>query len=59
MHKPSTISAVSSTGVLLKTIPSNASNKVVQLDVSSVVGGVYTIKVVSGDKLMFKQFVKL
>ena len=59
LNRPSTISVMSSTGVLLKTIQSNASNKVVQLDVSTLVSGVYTIKVMSGDKVMNKQFVKL
>jgi hypothetical protein len=50
---------MSATGVLLKTIQSNASAKVVQLDVSSLVSGVYTIKVMSGNKVAYKQFVKL
>ncbi len=58
-NKPSTISIISASGVLMKTIQSNASDKVVQLDVSSMVSGVYTIKVVNGDKVMFKQFVKM
>jgi hypothetical protein len=35
LNKPSTISVISATGVVLKTIQSNASDKVVQLDVSS------------------------
>ncbi|HEX8279358.1 MAG TPA: T9SS type A sorting domain-containing protein [Segetibacter sp.] len=43
----------------MKTIQLNASDKVVQVDVSSLVSGVYTIKVMSGDKVMYKQFVKL
>jgi hypothetical protein len=59
LNKPSTISVLSSAGVLLKTIQSNASNKVVQLDVSTLASGVYTIKVMSGEKVMYKQFVKL
>ncbi len=59
LNKPSTISVISTTGVVIKTIQSNASNKVVQLDVSSLVSGVYTVKVISGDKNMYKQFVKL
>ncbi len=59
LNKPSTISVISASGVVMKTIQSNASNKVAQLDVSSMVSGVYTIKVVSGDKVMYKQFVKL
>ncbi len=58
-NKPSTMSVMSASGVVMKTIQSNTSNKVVQLDVSSLVSGVYTIKVVSGDKVMFKQFLKL
>jgi hypothetical protein len=58
-YMPSTISVMSSTGVLLKTIQSNASNKVVQLDVSSLASGVYTIKVINGGKVAYKQFVKL
>ncbi len=58
-NKQSTILVVSTLGVVMKTIQSNASDKVVQLDVSSMVSGVYTIKVVSGYKVMYKQFVKL
>jgi hypothetical protein len=33
--------------------------KLVQLDVSSLVSGVYTIKVINGEKVAYKQFVKL
>ena len=43
----------------MKTIYANATNKIVQLDVSSFASGVYTAKVVNGDKVMYKQFVKL
>jgi hypothetical protein len=59
LNKPSTISLISASGVLLKTIQSNASDKIVHLDVSSLVSGVYTIKVMSGNKVAYKQFVKL
>ena len=59
LNKPSTISVISASGVVMKTIQSNASDKVVQLDVSSLISGVYTVKVVSGDKVMYKRFVKL
>lgn len=59
LNKPSTISVMSSTGVLLKTFQSNASDKVVQLDVSSLVSGIYIIKVINGNKVAYKQFVKL
>jgi hypothetical protein len=43
----------------MKTIQLNNLNKVVQLDVSSLVSGVYIVKVMSGDKVMYKQFVKM
>jgi hypothetical protein len=59
LNKPSTISVMSSTGVLLETIQSNTSDKVVLLDVSSLVSGVYTIKVINGHKVAYKQFAKL
>ena len=57
--KQSTISVISASGIIMKTIQSNNSNKVVQLDVASLVSGVYTVKVVSGDKVVYKHFVKL
>ena len=59
MFKPSTILVISSSGVILKTIKSNTTPKIVQLNLSSLVSGVFTIKVISGDKIMYKQFVKL
>ncbi len=55
--KPATISIISVSGIVLKTMQS--SNSTTQLDVSSLVSGLYTIKIVSGDKIMYKQFVKL
>ncbi len=58
LNKPSTISVISASGVIMRTMHLNLKT-VVQLDVSSMVSGVYTIKVVSGDKVMYKQFVKL
>ena len=58
-NKRSTISVISVSGVIMKTINSNISRQPVQLGVSSLASGVYTIKVVSGDKVMFKQFIKL
>jgi hypothetical protein len=59
INKASTISIISASGAQLKTIQSNTSNKAVQLDVSSLVSGVYTIKIISEDKVMWRQFVKL
>ncbi len=59
LNKPSTMSVISASGVLVKTIQSNASDKVVQLYVSSMVSGVYTVKVMCGNQVLYKQFVKL
>ena len=55
--KPATISIISAAGIVLKTVQTN--NSTTQLDVSLMAKGVYTIKIISGDKVMFKQFVKL
>lgn len=55
----STISVISASGVVFKTIQVNTLSKIVQLDVSSLNAGVYFIKVINGDKVLYKQFVKL
>ncbi len=57
-NKPATISIISASGIVLKKVQSSSSAKT-QLDVSSLASGVYTIEIVSGDKVMYKQFVKL
>jgi len=43
----------------MKIIQSNILSKNVQLDVSSLSAGMYLIKVINGDKVLYKQFVKL
>ncbi|WP_018615050.1 Ig-like domain-containing protein [Segetibacter koreensis] len=53
-----TISIISIAGVAEKTIHTNASNNIL-LDVSSLHSGVYTIKIINGDKTVYKQFIKL
>ncbi|MEJ7683887.1 MAG: T9SS type A sorting domain-containing protein [Segetibacter sp.] len=58
-NKPLTISVLSISGVLNKTIHSSTSNHVVQVDVSSLQKGVYIVRIISGDKMMNKQFIKL
>jgi len=55
--KPATISIISAAGNVLKTVQTN--NSTTQLNVSLLASGVYTIKIVSGDKVVYKQFVKL
>ena len=56
-NKPATISIISASGIIMKTM--RISNAATQLDVLSLKSGVYTIKIVSGDKTLYKQFVKL
>lgn len=53
------ISVLSSSGMIMKTVQSNTSDQNVQLDVSSLQSGIYIIRIVSGDKILSKQFVKL
>jgi hypothetical protein len=57
--KQATISVLSASGIAIKTIQLNSLNRVVQVDVSSLVSGVYTVKVVSGGTIIFRQCVKL
>jgi uncharacterized delta-60 repeat protein len=56
-NRISTASILSAAGVLLKTVQLIGSNT--ELDISSLASGVYNIKVVSGDKVISKRFVKL
>jgi uncharacterized delta-60 repeat protein len=55
----SSIAIISVSGVVIRTVQSNAVNKNMKFDVSSLSAGVYFIKVVNGDKILYKQFVKL
>jgi hypothetical protein len=57
--KPLTLSLVSATGVILKSVQVNISNQRQQMDVSSLKAGVYIIRVLNGGKVAYKQFVKL
>lgn len=58
-NKESTISILSVSGVTMQTVHSVGIAKVIQLDVSSLTNGVYIIKIVNGDKILYKQFVKM
>jgi hypothetical protein len=57
VNKVSTISVISSAGVIMRSLQVNSLNE--QLDVSYLKSGVYFIKVISGDRIMYKRFVKL
>ena len=52
------ISVLSITGRVFKIIQANTSNQVVQVNVSSLNAGIYLIQAVSGDTIIYKQFVK-
>lgn len=58
-NKPANISVISAMGGVMKTMQSNSSTQTTGLDVSSLVSGMYTVKVICGDKVMYKQFIKL
>jgi parallel beta-helix repeat protein len=46
-------------GVIVKSINTTTSNKVVQIDISSLITGAYFMKIISGDMIFDKQFVKM
>ena len=52
------ISVLSISGVVQKSINTTTSNRVVQVDISSLINGAYFIQVMSGDMVVIKQFVK-
>ncbi|WP_018611551.1 SBBP repeat-containing protein [Segetibacter koreensis] len=58
-NKPLTISVISATGVVMKTIHAKFLNQMVQLNVSALERGVYIVKAASGKQVVYKQFVKL
>jgi hypothetical protein len=58
-NKPLTLSIIASGGVVVKTITTINSSQLRQLDVSSLPSGIYTIKLICGDKVVWKQFAKL
>ncbi len=55
----STVSIINSSGAMVRAIKVNSRNKIVQLNVSSLTRGTYFIKIISGDKVRNKRFVKL
>ncbi len=58
-NKPLTISVISASGIIMKTLRSNSSTEKIQLDVSSYGSGVYAVKIISGERIRYRQFVKL
>ncbi|MEO6453622.1 MAG: Ig-like domain-containing protein, partial [Ginsengibacter sp.] len=58
-NKQLTISVISASGVVMKTIQSTSLTQAVKLNISSLLSGVYTIRIMSEDGVLYKQFVKL
>jgi hypothetical protein len=55
----SALSVLSATGVIVKTINASTLGKNLKLNVSMLSSGVYFIKFVNGDKILYKQFLKM
>ncbi len=55
----STVSIISPSGAMVRTIQLNSRTKFMQLNVSSLAPGTYFIKMISGDAVTNKRFVKL
>ena len=58
-NKQLSVSIISSSGIIIQTKQFSSSTQTIRLNLSSLVSGVYTIKLVNGDKVLYKQFVKL
>lgn len=58
-NKPASLSIISLSGIVLKTMHITSSMQTMPLDVSSLASGVYTIKIISGNQTIDKKFVKL
>ena len=58
-NKQTTLSVISVSGNVMKTMQLYSQNQTITLDVSSLASGVYTIRFICGDKVVYKQFVKL
>ena len=58
-NKQVTVTVISAAGVVMKTMQSNSMVKVLQLNVSSLPPGLYGVKLLCEDKVLYKQFLKL
>lgn len=58
-NQQTTISVISSSGVIMKTLRANGSADKLQLNVSSLAAGAYVVKIISGDKVLYRRFVKM
>ena len=58
-NKQLIVSIISTSGVIMKIKRLSTSTQTIQLNVASLLSGAYIIKIVSGDKILYKPFVKL
>jgi hypothetical protein len=58
-NEQATFSILSASGQVLRTLQTRSSNQPVQLDVSFLASGVYTLQVISGNKVWYDRFIKL
>ncbi len=58
-NKQTTVSIISASGITIKTMQISGSNQLILLNVSSLTSGMYIVRIVNGDKIINKQFVKL
>ena len=58
-NSPAAISVISSSGVIIKTLQLINSSHTLQLNMSTFPAGWYLVKFISGEKITYKQFLKL
>lgn len=59
VNQLSTLSLISSAGVIMKTMQVSNPARVMHINVSSFARGTYIVKITSGNKILYRQFVKL
>lgn len=58
-NKQTSVSIISSSGVIMRTMQPGPSTQTIQFDVSTLPRGTYTIKMVNGNKIVYRRFVKM
>lgn len=58
-NQVSTLSLISSSGVMVKTIRISSSKQPLKLNVSTLTGGMCIVKMISGSKIIYRQFLKM
>lgn len=58
-NQQASMSIISSSGILMRTFQMKSSSQAMHLDISELATGMYLVKMVRGDKVTFKHFVKM